>query len=46
LTAEKGAHVGFGGSVRNIGWKHGQWRDVTWSQLPIGADAGPPAELR
>ncbi|WP_235498880.1 GNAT family N-acetyltransferase [Knoellia sp. Soil729] len=29
------------GTYRRIGWKHGQWRDVTWFQKAIGGD-GPP----
>ncbi|HZZ48948.1 MAG TPA: GNAT family N-acetyltransferase [Pseudonocardia sp.] len=41
-------HEAFGfelvGLYRNIGWKHGGWRDVTWSQLAMGD--GPPSELR
>ena len=34
------------GTYRRIGWKFGQWRDVAWTQRSIGADEGPPAELR
>ncbi len=29
------------GTYRRIGWKHGQWRDVTWFQKPLG-DESPP----
>jgi len=29
------------GTYRRIGWKHGQWRDVTWFQKALGGD-GPP----
>jgi phosphinothricin acetyltransferase len=35
------------GTYRDIGWKAGAWRDVSWWQLRLGADdGGPPAELR
>ncbi len=34
------------GTWRGIGWKHGRWRDVAWSQRRLTADDGPPAELR
>lgn len=34
------------GVFRGVGWKHGQWRDVLWTQRPLGDDAGPPAEPR
>ncbi len=38
------------GTYRRIGWKHGRWHDVTWTQRPIGAgpldDDDPPAEPR
>ena len=34
------------GTWREIGWKHGRWRDVTWVQRSLTADDGPPAELR
>jgi phosphinothricin acetyltransferase len=30
------------GTYRRIGWKHGQWRDVSWFQKALGGD-GPPA---
>lgn len=35
------------GTFRHIGWKHGTWHDVAWSQraLPVRA-AGPPVEPR
>lgn len=33
------------GTQRRIGWKHGQWRDVTWMQRALGPDDGPPTEL-
>jgi L-amino acid N-acyltransferase YncA len=38
------AHVG---TYRNIGWKAGAWRDVSWWQLALAPgthDAGPPPE--
>jgi L-amino acid N-acyltransferase YncA len=31
------------GTYRRIGWKHGEWRDVTWFQKPLGGD-GPPRD--
>jgi phosphinothricin acetyltransferase len=47
--ASTGLHraVGFEpvGVYRDIGWKHGRWHDVSWSQLTIGADSTAPAEL-
>lgn len=32
------------GTQRRIGWKHGEWRDVTWMQRTVGDDAVPPTE--
>ncbi len=32
------------GVYRRIGWKHGAWRDVAWTQRSLGASADPPAE--
>lgn len=35
------------GVNREIGWKHGAWRDVGWYQLELApAGEGPPAEPR
>jgi len=34
------------GTYRNVGWKHGRWRDVAWVQRAIGTADGPPTELR
>jgi L-amino acid N-acyltransferase YncA len=34
------------GTYRRIGWKFGEWRDVSWAQRTIGNEDGPPAELR
>jgi L-amino acid N-acyltransferase YncA len=34
------------GTYRNVGWKHGRWRDVAWVQRTIGMSDGPPSELR
>jgi L-amino acid N-acyltransferase YncA len=32
------------GTYRRIGFKHGEWHDVAWTQLAIGGDADPPSE--
>lgn len=32
------------GTLRAIGWKHGDWRDVCWYQRPLGEGATTPAE--
>ena len=32
------------GVYRRIGFKHGAWHDVEWTQLALGAGADPPAE--
>lgn len=32
------------GTYRRIGWKHGQWRDVTWVQKALGGDGPPTTE--
>jgi phosphinothricin acetyltransferase len=46
--ASEGLHRALGfepvGTLRRVGWKHGQWRDVAWAQRSIGADDGPPVE--
>jgi phosphinothricin acetyltransferase len=34
------------GTYRKVGWKHGAWHDVAWSQRPLAIDDGPPAPLR
>lgn len=31
------------GTYRRIGWKHGDWRDVTWFQKTLGGE-GPPQD--
>ena len=33
------------GTYRAIGWKAGAWRDVSWWQLALDRDGGPPREL-
>lgn len=47
--ASEGLHRALGfepaGTLRRVGWKHGEWRDVAWAQRSIGADDGPPTEL-
>lgn len=32
------------GVYREIGWKHGAWRDVAWWQLLLDDEPGPPPE--
>jgi phosphinothricin acetyltransferase len=49
--ASLGLHESLGfeqtGLNREIGWKHGAWRDVGWFQLQLRpAGEGPPAEPR
>jgi phosphinothricin acetyltransferase len=34
------------GIYREVGWKHGAWRDVAWVQRTIADSADPPAEPR
>jgi phosphinothricin acetyltransferase len=34
------------GVYREVGWKHGAWRDVAWLQRPLATGDGPPAEPR
>jgi L-amino acid N-acyltransferase YncA len=34
------------GTYRRIGFKHGAWHDVAWTQRPLGAGADPPPEPR
>ncbi|HTU86444.1 MAG TPA: arsinothricin resistance N-acetyltransferase ArsN1 family B [Solirubrobacteraceae bacterium] len=47
--ASVGLHESLGfqpvGVYRNIGFKHGAWRDVGWWQLSLGNSDGPPHEL-
>jgi L-amino acid N-acyltransferase YncA len=47
--ASEGLHRALGfepvGTLRRVGWKHGEWRDVAWAQRSIGPDDGPPREL-
>ena len=33
------------GTYRRIGFKHGAWHDVAWTQLMLAAGDDPPAEL-
>lgn len=47
-AASVGLHEALGfepiGVYREIGFKHGAWRDVGWWQLRLGSGATPPAE--
>lgn len=46
--ASEGLHRALGfepvGTLRRIGWKHGQWRDVAWAQRSLGPADGPPSD--
>jgi phosphinothricin acetyltransferase len=46
--ASAGLHRAMGfepaGVYRSIGWKHGSWHDVAWTQRTIATGADPPAE--
>ena len=46
--ASVGLHRAMGfepvGTFAHIGFKHGRWHDVEWTQRLIGPDAHPPAE--
>lgn len=46
--ASVGLHRAMGfepvGTYRRIGWKHGAWHDVAWTQRPLILDGDPPAE--
>lgn len=46
--ASVGLHRAMGfapvGTYRRIGWKHGAWHDVAWTQREIVAGDDPPAE--
>jgi L-amino acid N-acyltransferase YncA len=58
--ASVGLHRALGfepvGIYRRIGWKHGAWHDVAWTQRSLGPggahtekapwDGAPPSELR
>jgi L-amino acid N-acyltransferase YncA len=48
--ASLGLHRALGfepiGTYRRIGWKHGSWHDVAWTQRAIGDGPDPPAEPR
>jgi L-amino acid N-acyltransferase YncA len=46
--ASVGLHRAMGfepvGTYRRIGWKHGAWHDVAWTQRSLGRAGDPPAE--
>lgn len=46
--ASVGLHRALGfetvGTYRRIGYKHGTWHDVAWTQRELATDADPPAE--
>lgn len=46
--ASVGLHRAMGfepvGTYRRIGWKHGAWHDVAWTQRPLILDEDPPTE--
>ena len=46
--ASVGLHRAMGfepvGTYRRIGWKHGAWHDVAWTQRTLIVGSGPPAE--
>ena len=48
--ASVGLHRAMGfehvGTYRHVGWKHGSWHDVAWTQRAIAAGDDPPAEPR
>ena len=48
--ASVGLHRAMGfepvGTYRRIGWKHGAWHDVAWTQRTIARGEDPPAEPR
>lgn len=48
--ASVGLHRAMGfeavGTYRRIGWKHGAWHDVAWTQRALAAGEDPPAEPR
>ena len=47
--ASVGLHRAMGfepvGTYRHVGWKHGRWHDVAWTQRMLPAGQDPPAEL-
>jgi phosphinothricin acetyltransferase len=47
--ASAGLHRAMGfepvGTYRRIGWKHGAWHDVAWSQCVLTPVESPPAAL-
>ena len=49
-AASEGLHRALGfepaGTYRSIGWKHGAWHDVAWTQRELAPRAGEPAPLR
>jgi L-amino acid N-acyltransferase YncA len=48
--ASVGLHAAMGfepvGTYRRIGWKHGGWHDVAWTQRSIACGSDPPEEPR
>ena len=48
--ASEGLHRALGfepiGVYRGIGWKHGRWHDVAWTQKVLATGDGPPPEPR
>ena len=48
--ASEGLHRALGfepiGVYRGIGWKHGRWHDVAWTQKALATGDGAPAEPR
>jgi L-amino acid N-acyltransferase YncA len=48
--ASEGLHRALGfepiGVYRSIGWKHGRWHDVAWTQKALATGEDPPPELR
>ena len=48
--ASEGLHRAMGfepiGTYRRIGWKHGGWHDVAWTQRTLATGADPPAQPR
>jgi len=47
--ASVGLHRAMGfepvGTYRRIGWKHGAWHDVAWTQRQLADGGGPPVEV-
>lgn len=48
--ASEGLHRALGfepvGTYRRIGWKHGAWHDVAWTQCPLSSSDDPPSPPR